>query len=78
VDTLNGRANQEVRGGEVCYNSPETLVSYQKTTPDKNPKDFIQHYDHGGSLQSHTFCWFGIPAKISSLISEVTPSEDYI
>jgi hypothetical protein len=33
--------------------SPETLVSYQKTTPGKNPKDFIQHYDRGGSLQSH-------------------------
>jgi hypothetical protein len=32
--------------------SPDTLVSYQKTTPGKNPKDFIQHYDRGGSLQS--------------------------
>jgi hypothetical protein len=32
--------------------SPETLVSYQKTTPGKNPKDFTQHYDRGGSLQS--------------------------
>jgi hypothetical protein len=35
--------------------SPETLVSYQKTTPGKNPKDFIQHYDRGNSLQSHIF-----------------------
>jgi hypothetical protein len=23
--------------------SPETMVSHQKTTPDKNPKDFIQN-----------------------------------
>jgi hypothetical protein len=24
--------------------SPETLVSYQKTKPGKNPKDFIEQY----------------------------------
>jgi hypothetical protein len=32
---------------------PETLVIHQKTTPNNNPEDFMQHYDHGGSLQSH-------------------------
>jgi hypothetical protein len=32
---------------------PETLVIHQKMTPGNNPKDFKQHYDHGGSLQIH-------------------------
>jgi hypothetical protein len=32
---------------------PETLVIHQKLTPGKNPKNFNQHYDHGGSLQLH-------------------------
>jgi hypothetical protein len=32
---------------------PETLVIHQKLTPDDNPKNFKQHYDHGGSLQLH-------------------------
>jgi hypothetical protein len=40
--------------------STETLISYQnKTTPGKNPKDFTQYYDHGGSLQSRMFT-FGL------------------
>jgi hypothetical protein len=33
---------------------PETLVIHQKLTPG-NPKNFKQHYDHGGSIQLHTF-----------------------
>jgi hypothetical protein len=33
---------------------PETLVKYQKTTLGNNPEDFMQHYDHSGSLQSHS------------------------
>jgi hypothetical protein len=37
-----------------------TLVSYQKTTPGKNPKDFTQYYDRGGSLQSHTHTYIYI------------------
>jgi hypothetical protein len=32
---------------------PETLVIHQKLTPGNNPKNFKQHYDHGGSLQLH-------------------------
>jgi hypothetical protein len=32
---------------------PEMLVIHQKLTPGNNPKKFKQHYDHGGSLQSH-------------------------
>jgi hypothetical protein len=34
---------------------PETLVIHQKLMPGYNPKTFKQHYDHGGSLQLHTF-----------------------
>jgi hypothetical protein len=30
---------------------PETLVIHQKLKPGNNPKNFKQHYDHGGSLQ---------------------------
>jgi hypothetical protein len=34
---------------------PETLVIHQKLTPGNNPKNFKQHYNHGGSLQLHRF-----------------------
>ena len=38
----------------VQTNNPKTLVSYQKTTPGKNLKDFIQLYYRDGNLQSQT------------------------
>jgi hypothetical protein len=38
----------------VQRNSHKTLVSYQKTTPGKNLKDFIQLYYRDGNLQSQT------------------------
>jgi hypothetical protein len=34
---------------------PETLVMHQKLTPGNNPRNFKQHYDHGGSLQLHKY-----------------------
>jgi hypothetical protein len=34
---------------------PETLVIHQKLTPVYNPKTFKEHYDHGGSLQLHSY-----------------------
>ena len=36
----------------IGQTSPETLVSYQKLTPGKNTKAFIQHYNREWSLQS--------------------------
>jgi hypothetical protein len=34
---------------------PEMLVTHQRLTPGYNPNTFKQHYDHGGSLQLHTY-----------------------
>ena len=51
---------------------PETLVIYQKTTPGNNPEDFMQHYDHGGSLQSQDLYAFVSPSweQLAEFLSE--------
>jgi hypothetical protein len=51
--------------GQTSYH--ETLVIHQITTPGNNPQDVKQHYDNGGSLQSHrpisTFSVYYIQAR---------------
>jgi hypothetical protein len=61
--------NKTLKMGQTS--SPETLISYQKTTPGKNPEDLIQHITQVKINMPHTM-------RVHTVVKHSTVTSNYI